>query len=120
RVNDWGGLGNPDRADHDLVLRHRVPDRSEGLYRRHHRRTGELSAHRGRSTRGWHSRSLFVVLCQQFQGGHRLYADPAGPRAAVAYGTRGRGREGLIAMTQRLPIIVFAAVMAAIPFIPGM
>ena len=41
-------------------------------------------------------------------------------RAAVAGGARGRGREGLMAMTQRLPVIVFALVMAAIPFIPGM
>jgi len=33
---------------------------------------------------------------------------------------RGRGREGLTAMTERLPITIFALVMAAIPFIPGM
>jgi len=53
--------------------------------------------------------------CQQFQGGHRLYADHSGSAAAVAGSARGRGREGLTAMTQRLPIIVFALVMAAIP-----
>ena len=39
---------------------------------------------------------------------------------AVAGSARGRGREGLIAMGQRLPIILFALVMAVIPFIPGM
>src|ERR1700722_14642663 len=69
---------------------------------------------------GWHGGSVLLVLCQQFQGSHRLHADPSGSPAAVAGGARGRGREGLIAMRERLPIIVFALVMAAIPFVPGM
>src|SRR6202165_71829 len=113
-------LPPPDRADHDAVLRHRIPDRPEGLYRGDHRRPRQLPPDRDRGAGGRVSRSLLLVLCQQFQGGHRLHADPSGSRAAVAGGARGRGREGLIAMPQRLPIIVFALIMAAIPFIPGM
>src|ERR1019366_2036447 len=119
-LRDRGDLGNPDRADHHAVLRHRVPDRPERLHRRDHRRSCQLPLDRNRGAGGRISRSLFLVLCQQFQGGHRLHADSSGPRAAVAKGARGRGREVLIALTQRLPIIVFALVMAAIPFIPGM
>src|ERR1700694_5509145 len=119
-LRDRGDFGNPDRADHDAVLRHRIPDRPERVYCRDHRRARQLSIDGGRSAGGRHGRSLFLVLCQQFQGGHRLHADYSGAAAAVAGGARGRGREGLTAMTQRLPIIVFALVMAAIPFIPGM
>src|SRR5207249_8039297 len=74
----------------------------------------------GRSAGGRHGRGLLLVPCQQFQGGHRLHADYSGAPAALAGGAGGRGREGLTVMTQRLPIIVFALVMAAIPFIPGM
>ncbi len=48
RLRDRRDLGNPDRADHHALLRHRLPDRPEGLHRRHHRRAGQLSAHRGR------------------------------------------------------------------------
>ena len=65
-------------------------------------------------------RGLLLVLCQQLQGGHRLHADPSRAGAAFARGARGRGREGLTAMNQRLPLLIFALVMAAIPFIPGM
>ena len=38
RFRDRGAVGYPDRADHDSVLRHRLPDRPEGLCRRDHRR----------------------------------------------------------------------------------
>ena len=74
-----------------------------------------VAALRGRLRRG-----VLVVLCQQLQGGHRLHADPSRAGAALARGARGRRREGLSAMTQRLPLLIFALVMAAIPFIPGM
>ena len=64
-------------------------------------------------------RGVLLVLCQQLQGGHRLHADPSRAGAAFARSARGRGREGLTAMHQRLPVLIFALVMAAIPFIPG-
>ncbi len=111
---DRRGLGNPDRADHDAVLRHRISDRPERLCRRDHRRSCQLSADRDRRAFGWRGRGVLVLLCQQLQGSHRLHADPSGALAAVAGGARGRGREGLSTMMQRLPIIVFALTMAAI------
>ncbi len=43
-LGDRRDFGNPDRADHDAVLRHRLPDRPEGLRRRDHRRPRQLSA----------------------------------------------------------------------------
>src|SRR5439155_9312248 len=101
------------------LLRHRIPDRPERFYRRHHRRVGQLSPDGGGGAFGRHRRSLLLVLRQQFQGGHRLHADPSRAGAAFARSARGRGRKGLTAMTQRLPLIIFAAAMAAIPFIPG-
>src|SRR6185437_9389413 len=51
--------------------------------------------------------------------GHRFLPDPAGAGAAFAFGARGRGGEGLMAMPRRLPILLFALLMAAVPFIPG-
>src|SRR5260370_611023 len=47
-------------------------------------------------------------------------ASPSGFRIAGPGSARGRGGDGLPAVLRRLPILVFAAVMAAIPFIPGM
>ena len=41
-------LRHADRADHHDLLRHRLPDRAQGLRRRHHRRPGQLSAGGGR------------------------------------------------------------------------
>ena len=55
RLRDRRDFGNPDRADHHALLRHRLPDRPEGLHRRHHRRARELSAHRGRGPGGRHA-----------------------------------------------------------------
>src|SRR4029077_9804199 len=72
---------------------------------------------RGPPRRG--RRSLLLVLCEQLQGGHRLHADHPGPVAAISRRACGRGREGLTAMAERLPVMLFALVMAAIPFIPG-
>src|SRR6266481_1441631 len=118
-LGDRGDFGNPDRADHDAVLRHRIPDRPERFYCRDHRRARQLSLDGSRGAAGRMRRSLFLVLCQQFQGGHRLHADYSGFAAALAGGAGGGRREGLTAMPQRLPIILFALVMAAIPFIPG-
>ena len=46
-VRDRRDFRNPDRADHDALLRHRLPDRPERFHRRDHRRAGELSADRG-------------------------------------------------------------------------
>ena len=48
-------------------------------------------------------RGVLLVLCQQLQGGHRLHADPSRAGAALARSAGGRGREGLMAMQQRLP-----------------
>jgi ABC-type branched-subunit amino acid transport system permease subunit len=45
--------------------------------------------------------------------------DHPGPVAAISRRACGRGREGLTAMAERLPVMLFALVMAAIPFIPG-
>src|SRR5438876_1006 len=121
-----------DRGGHRIVsLSHRVstacpylgagaPDRPERLHCRDHRRARQLSLDGGRGAAGWIRRSLLLVLCQQFQGGHRLHADHSGSAAALAGSARSGRREGLTAMPQRWPIIVFAFVMAAIPFIPGM
>src|SRR6185312_13302560 len=106
--------------DHDAVLRHRLPDRPERLHRRHHRRARQLSPDGDRGADGRHCRGLLLFLRLQLQGGHRLY--PAHPRAPVAFAGRasdGRGREGLT-MRERWPVFLFAVVMAAIPFIPGM
>src|SRR6266446_5209770 len=119
-LGDRGDFGNPDRADHDAVLRHRIPDRPERFHCRDHRRARQLSLDGGRGAAGRIRRSLFLVLCQQFQGSHRLHADHSGSAAALAGGAGGGRREGLTTMPQRLPIIIFAFVMAAIPFIPGM
>ena len=69
---DRGDFGHPDRADHDAVLRHRIPDRPERLCRRDHRRPRQLSPDRDRGAGGRHRRSLLLVLCQQLQGSHRL------------------------------------------------
>ena len=55
-LGDRRDFGHPDRADHDAVLRHRLPDRPERLHRRHHRRPGELSRS-PRSPRWWSARS---------------------------------------------------------------
>ena len=52
---DRRALRRPDRADHDDLLRHRLPDRPEGLRRRDHRRAGQLSADRGGGARGRHA-----------------------------------------------------------------
>src|SRR5207245_5428995 len=117
-VPDRRDFRHPDRADHHALLRHRFPDRLEGFHRRHHRRAGELSADRGSGPDRRQRRGLFLVLRQQLQGGHRLHADPSRAGAAFARSARGRGREGLTAMNQRLPVLIFALVMAAIPFIP--
>ncbi len=62
---------------------------------------------------------LLLVLRQQLQGSHRVRADHSGAAVALAGGARGRGGEGLIAI-ERLPVVLFAVVMAAIPFVPGM
>ena len=51
-VGDRSDFRHPDRADHDAVLRHRIPDRAEGLYRRDHRRPRQLSPDRGRRAGG--------------------------------------------------------------------
>ena len=48
-----------------------------------------------------------------------FFADPAGARAAVAFGARGRGGEGLMAMPQRLPILAVRAGDGGDPVHPG-
>src|SRR4029079_9104324 len=88
------------------------------LYRGHHRRPRQLSDHRGGGADRRKRRSLLLVLCEERQGGHRLHTDPSRAGAAFARSTRGRGREGLMAMAQRLPLVIFALLMAAIPLIP--
>ena len=64
RLRSCRDLGHPDRTDHDALLRHRFPDRTERFYRGHHRWIGELSAHRDRRPAGRLRRSLLLVLCQ--------------------------------------------------------
>ena len=54
-VRDRRDFRHPDRADHDALLRHRLPDRPEGFRRRDHRRPGQLSADRGRGPGGRHA-----------------------------------------------------------------
>ena len=87
-LRDRRAVGHPDRADHDAVLRHRLPDRPEGLRRRDHRRPRQLSPDGGRGAGGRHRRGVLVLLCLQLQGGHRLHA--AHPRAAAAFARRAR------------------------------
>ena len=55
RLRDRRDFGHPDRADHDALLRHRLPDRPEGLHRRDHRRPRQLSPDRGRGPGGRHA-----------------------------------------------------------------
>src|SRR6202034_2389647 len=86
--------------------------------RGHHRRPRQLSLDRDRSTSGRHRGSLLLVLRQQLQGGDRVCADHSG--AAVALAGCARGRRGPGLMRQRLPVVLFAVVMAIVPFVPGM
>ncbi len=53
-------LGPADRAAHHGVLRHRLPDRPEGLRRRHRRRARQLSAGTGGRTAGRPARDAFA------------------------------------------------------------
>src|SRR6185295_5211212 len=86
-------VGRADRAGHYGLLRLGLPDRPQGLRRRHRRGAGELSA--GRRCRGVrrHRRSVGLVLGVELQGDHRLYDHH--PRAAGAlahrHSHRGRG-----------------------------
>ena len=64
------------------LLRLGVPGRPQGLRRRHHRRTVELSDRRGRRVAGRPHRVVLVVLGQRVQGSDRVHADH--PGAAVA------------------------------------
>ncbi len=47
-----GYLRHPDRAGDDALLQFRLPDRTEGVRRRHHRRPGQLSGDRRRRDAG--------------------------------------------------------------------
>ena len=75
-------LRHPGRADHDDLLRFRLHDRAEGLYRRHHRRLHQLSGRSPRRGAGRHHGKLCLVLEQFLQGSDRLR--PADPGAALA------------------------------------
>src|SRR5262249_55208942 len=92
-------------------------DRPEGIHRRDHRRPRQLSPHRRGGTRGRHRRGVLLLLCVQLQGSDRLHTADPGAVAALARRTRGRGRG--VSMRERWPVLVFALVMAVIPFVPG-
>ena len=62
-------------------------------------------------------RGVLVVLRQQLQGSDRLHPVAAGAGVALAGRARSRRRARLM---QRWPVLVFALVMAAIPFVPGL
>jgi hypothetical protein len=91
----------------------------KGFHRRDHRRARQLSPDRGRGAGGRIVEAFSSFYASNFKEVIVFTLDHSGSAAALAGGARGGRREGLIAMPQRLPIIVFALVMAAIPFIPG-
>src|SRR5262249_38960233 len=85
-------LWRADRARYDDLLRLRLPDRAEGIRRRHLRRHGELSGDGAGRHPGRPAGELRVVLEQRLQGSRRVR--PADPHPAVALAQPGRGRGG--------------------------
>src|SRR5438105_4184469 len=79
-------LGRIDRPDHDGLLRLRLSRLTQGLRRRDHRRSDELSAGRGRRAPGRPARIVLVVLGQRVQGSHRLHRDHPGASLAQSHG----------------------------------
>src|SRR5205085_1767081 len=109
------GVGAARRADHHRVLRHRVPDRAQGLRRRDRGRPGELPAGaRGRADRR-PARIVLVVLGQCVQGSAGLHADHSGAVVALAEEPPRRGR----GMTRR-QVTLAAVVLFALawPWLP--
>ena len=83
-------LGRADRTDHDDLLRFRLSRLAQGLRRRHHRRTGELSACGGRIAPGRSAGIVFLVLGERLQGSDRIHPDHPGAAVALADGASSR------------------------------
>src|SRR5690606_2808867 len=92
-------------------------DRPQGLHRRHPRRSGQLSRHRGGCARRGADRGVRFLLAERLQGGDRVHADHSG--AALALAARSGAWRGVMPMSVRK--LVFAAVAASLlfPLVPG-
>ena len=98
RRRDRRDLRRAARADHDDLLRHRLPDRAQRFCRGDHRRARELSGDGAGGAGGRFRRGAVVVLRQQLQGSDRLHPDRAGADGALARLACRRRRAGLIVM----------------------
>src|ERR1700688_663248 len=116
---DGGRLRHSHRARQYDLLRFWIPDRPEGLRRRHHWRAGELSRRRDWRALRRHARKLRGFPEQRLQGRHRVFSADSRPALALdRLRPLRRRHRGMSAWPSKLAaVLAVVAILAAPTFV---